>query len=131
MAHSNIDTPRVLVVDDEPLITLLVEIALVDAGFSVVVENDAAAGMHRIDSLGSDLSALVTDIRLGSGSGWVLAKHARRVNHDLPVVYMSGDSAADWTVEGVPASIMIQKPFAVEQIVTAITVLSSSGTSLA
>lgn len=121
----------VLVIDDERLIALSVEAALVEAGFSVVVEADIAAGKDRIDTLGSSLSALVTDIRLGSGFGWDIAKHARGVNHALPVVYMSGDSAADWAVEGVPESVMIQKPFAVAQIVTAITMLLNSGTSRA
>jgi two-component system cell cycle response regulator CpdR len=33
---------------------------------------------------------------------------------------MSGDSGHDWSSKGVPNSLMIAKPFAVAQIVTAI-----------
>jgi hypothetical protein len=33
---------------------------------------------------------------------------------------MSGDSAGDWSSQGVPGSIMLQKPFAVAQVVTAV-----------
>jgi hypothetical protein len=36
---------------------------------------------------------------------------------------MTGDSAADWTAEGVPNSILVQKPFAFTQVVTAISTL--------
>ncbi|MBB5747407.1 response regulator [Brevundimonas variabilis] len=120
----------VLVLDDEHLIALLVETALLEAGFSVVVEHDAASGMSQIKALGADLSALVTDIRLGSGSGWDVAKHARGMRLGLPVVYMSGDSAHEWAAEGVPKSVMIQKPFTVAQIVGAVTTLLNSESSL-
>jgi hypothetical protein len=36
---------------------------------------------------------------------------------------MSGDSAGDHTSQGVPDSIMVQKPFAAAQIVTAVSTL--------
>ena len=32
---------------------------------------------------------------------------------------MTGDSAADWSAEGVPNSVMLQKPFAEAQLLTA------------
>lgn len=68
-----------------------------------------------------DLAGLVTDIRLGVGpSGWDLARQARRSRPDLPIIYMTGDSGADWPAEGVPRSLVVQKPFASGQIVTAL-----------
>ncbi|ESY89703.1 hisitidine kinase [Mesorhizobium sp. LNHC229A00] len=39
------------------------------------------------------------------------------------MVYISGDSAVHWGVEGVPESIMITKPFAMPQIITALSTL--------
>jgi len=41
----------------------------------------------------------------------------------MPVVYLSGDSEADWTARGVPQSVFIAKPFAPAQVVTAISTL--------
>lgn len=120
------DKLTVLVIDDEHLIALLVETALVEAGFAVVVEHDVASGIGCIETLGPRLSALVTDIRIGSGSGWDVARHARGVTHGLPVVYMSADSVREWAIQGVPESVMIQKPFAVAQIVAAVTTLLNS-----
>jgi hypothetical protein len=43
--------------------------------------------------------------------------------HDLPVIYMSGDSAADWSSKGVPNSVIVAKPFVAAQIVTAVATL--------
>jgi hypothetical protein len=40
---------------------------------------------------------------------------------------MSGASAADWPSKGVPNSIMLEKPFAPAQLVTAVSSLLNSG----
>jgi two-component system cell cycle response regulator CpdR len=44
---------------------------------------------------------------------------------------MSGDSAVEWASEGVPKSIMLAKPFAIVQLVTAVSqLLNDSATQL-
>jgi hypothetical protein len=40
---------------------------------------------------------------------------------------MSGDSAGDWAANGVPNSIMLNKPFAPAQLVTAVSQLLNTG----
>jgi DNA-binding response OmpR family regulator len=55
--------------------------------------------------------------------GWEVARAARNAVPDMPVVYISGDSARDSSSEGVPNSIMLEKPFALPQLVTAISQL--------
>jgi hypothetical protein len=42
---------------------------------------------------------------------------------DIAIVYTSGDSAGDWPSEGLPHSLILQKPFADAQLVTAISTL--------
>ena len=80
--------------------------------------------MDVLDKRIDELSGLVTDIRLPGGSdGWEIARRAREMKADLPVVYVTGDSAADWPVKGVPNSVMIQKPYAGAQLLTAISTL--------
>jgi CheY-like chemotaxis protein len=82
---------------------------------------DASKGKYR---------ALVTDINLGPGKmdGWEVARHAREVDPDFPVVYVSGDSAEEWASKGVPNSIMLTKPFAPAQLVTAVSQLLNAAT---
>ncbi len=65
--------------------------------------------------------ALVTDINLcGSLEGWDVAQHAREVDAGFPILYMSGARAEDWPARGVPNSIMLAKPFAPAQLITAV-----------
>ncbi|MER9840134.1 response regulator [Mesorhizobium australicum] len=114
----------ILVAEDEPLILLDIESALEEAGFRVVAVPNAEAAIEAFSENPESFSSLVTDIRLGSGkTGWDLAKHLRGSNPAFPVVYISGDSAIHWGVEGVPGSIMIPKPFAMPQIITALATL--------
>jgi two-component system OmpR family response regulator len=114
----------ILLVEDEALILLDVETALVEAGFEVVCAKNAAEALKQFDAEPAKFAGLVTDIRLGDGkSGWDIARHVRETSPSMPVVYMSGDSAFEWHAQGVPDSVMIQKPFVIAQIITALSQL--------
>ena len=71
---------------------------------------------------------LVLDIKLGTDGikGWDVARRARAVNPALPVVYITGGNADEWSVHGVPDSILLNKPFAPAQLVTAVAQLLNS-----
>jgi two-component system, cell cycle response regulator CpdR len=45
------------------------------------------------------------------------------------VVYISGDSAHDWTSRGVPRSMLVQKPLAPAQLITAVATLINAQTA--
>jgi hypothetical protein len=47
----------------------------------------------------------------------------------FPVVYMTGAAADEWAIQGVPNSILLAKPFAPAQLVTAISNLLNAGTA--
>jgi CheY-like chemotaxis protein len=73
------------------------------------------------------LQALVTDINLSrQASGWEVARRARELFGDLPVVYVTSVAAEERTSQGVPKSVVIAKPFAPAQIVTAVSHLISA-----
>jgi DNA-binding response OmpR family regulator len=111
----------VLIVEDEALIAEVVGENLKDAGFAVELIEAAEEAFARIQSDGAPIQALITDVRLGgSSSGWDVARRAREKIPDLPVIYMTGDSGADWSAQGVPNSVLIVKPFATGQVVTAV-----------
>ena len=116
-----LDRRLVLLVEDEPLILFTLQTALEDAGYSVVAAADADEAALALEDRISEMSGLITDIRLGDGpDGWSLARHARALRADLPVVYVSGDSAHQWPIEGVPSSLMLQKPFSFGQVLAAV-----------
>ena len=124
------NSTTLLIVEDEILIQQTVEDALTEAGFTVMI---ASSGTEAMTELGDDAArfrAVITDIRLGDGpNGWHVAQCARELVQDMPIVYMSGDSGHEWTSKGVPNSVMISKPFATAQIVTAVATLLNEADS--
>jgi DNA-binding NtrC family response regulator len=112
----------VLIVDDEPMIGLWLEDILLDQGFGAVVASDPRDANSVIDERRS-LAALITDIDLGRGlpSGWDVARHAREIDPRIPVIYITGKSAAEWAEQGVVHSILLLKPFSTAEVTQAIT----------
>lgn len=117
------DKPLLLLVEDEALLAVPLEQELVDAGFEVLLALDGQEALGEVERNASRFAGLITDIRLPAVNGWAISKRARELVPTMPVVYMSGDSAAEWTANGVPNSIMLQKPFAAAQLTAAITKL--------
>jgi len=123
--------PIILVVEDDHLIQSVVEESLTDGGFEIVISSSGENAVELLDASEGKYRALVTDINLGRGKidGWDVARHARELDPNFPVVYMSGKDADDWASKGVPNSIMLAKPFASAQLVTAVSQLLNNGTS--
>ena len=120
-----------LLAEDEPLIALATQDALEDAGFTIVPAASGADAIAILDERHGEIKGLVTDVRLGSGpSGWEVARHARELNPLLPILYTTGDSAMDWPVQGVPKSVVIQKPYVTAQVLTAISTLMTEVDSI-
>jgi DNA-binding response OmpR family regulator len=122
----------ILVVEDDAVAGGDVKRALEDAGFRVLLVQSGEKATSTFDENAGEVGGLVADVKLGGNvSGWDVARHAREVNQDLPVVYITGFSAEDWPSQGVPKSILVQKPFAPAQIITAISsLLNVSSTTL-
>jgi CheY-like chemotaxis protein len=112
--------PVVLLAEDEVLVADLIQDCLLDAGYEVVVAESGAAALRWVEG-DAPLDGLITDIRMGEGpDGWALARRARELRPDLAVVYMSGDSEADWVTNRVPDGLLVPKPFSPMQVVVAI-----------
>lgn len=113
-----------LLVEDEPLVLLSTQDALESGGYAVLPAANGAEAWEILQSRIDEISGLITDIRLGKGpDGWELARHARQLKPDLPVLYATADSATDWPIHGVPKSLVLQKPYAPAQALTAISTL--------
>jgi CheY-like chemotaxis protein len=127
-----LELPLILVVEDDPLIQELIEDTLRDGGFEIAVTTSGEEAVALLKEHKAKYRALVTDINLQREmDGWEVAQHAREIDPAFPVVYMSGAAAADWASKGVPNSIILPKPFAPAQLLTAISNLLNSGTPTA
>jgi DNA-binding NtrC family response regulator len=121
----------VLIAEDQADIRDVLQISFEDGGFAVLMASTAEEAIAALDVRSNEVRALVTDIKLGAdASGWDVARHARELKPDMPVVYMTGSEGSDWASLGVPNSIVIPKPFAPAQVLTAVSqLLNTSNTA--
>ena len=106
---------RVLLVEDEFLISEWVSEFLEEQGFAVRAASNAAEALRLLNSTAVDV--LFTDINLPGGvDGLALAHRAREMFPDLPVVYASGRvNALDAELQ-VPGAVFVAKPYAPEML---------------
>ena len=108
--------PKVLVVEDEVLVQMLVLEVLADLELDGLEANDAASALA---ILGSDakVDLLVTDVGLPDMNGRLLADRARALRPGLKVLFVTGYAdraqAGEFVGEGMD---MIVKPFALEHL---------------
>jgi CheY-like chemotaxis protein len=123
-----IEAITVLVVEDDEQIQALIEDTLLEGGFQPAIAASGEEAATLLTGSKGKYRALITDINLrGRMDGWEVARRAREIDPGFPIVYSSGMSAAEWPSKGVPHSIMLEKPFAPAQLVTAIAQLLNSG----
>ncbi len=109
---------KVLVVDDEPEITDIIETFLETAGYEVKSENSSMVGIERAKTFLPDLVLL--DIMMPFMDGYDICAELKKdqKTKDIPVVFLTGkDARADegrsFKVGGV---LYIKKPFSCERL---------------
>ena len=111
----------VLIVEDDQLIQGMVEEALSDGGFKSVITGSGEEAVALLQANESIYRIIVTDINLlGTIDGWEVARCDREIDPVLPVIYMTETHGEDWPSRGLPNSVLLVKPFAPAQLVTAI-----------
>jgi CheY-like chemotaxis protein len=128
MMRQGQELPTILLVEDDQLVQGVAEEALTENGFDVAIVASAEEAVALLKGKAA-CRAFVTDINLGGKiDGWEVARIAREIDPSLPVIYMTGASAEEWPSKGVPNSILLTKPFAPAQLVTAVSQLHKQGT---
>jgi CheY-like chemotaxis protein len=120
---------RILVVEDDKLIRLILTTVLSEEGFDVLsaeCADDAVSLLIDPD----DVGLIVTDVRMpGKLDGIEFAKLAREREAKMPIIFVSGYAAAlsSRVREVGPPSTLINKPFDFDSILNAIGELVVSG----
>jgi DNA-binding response OmpR family regulator len=122
------ELPLILVVEDDYPLQGVVEDALTEGGFESEILSSGEEALTLFKGGTKDYKALVTDVTLkGRLDGWEVARQIREIDPAFPVVYMTGAAAREWGSQGVPNSILLEKPFAPAQLVTAVSQLLNAG----
>ncbi|MDE2118498.1 MAG: sigma-54-dependent Fis family transcriptional regulator [Betaproteobacteria bacterium] len=107
---------RVLVVDDEPDILELLELALVRMGLLVEHATNVREALQQIDSKHYDLC--LTDMRLPDGDGLEVVRHIVARNMNLPVAVITAHGNMENAISVLKAGAFdyLSKPVALEQL---------------
>lgn len=114
---------RILLVEDEPLIGMLIEVCLDEQGAEVLwAQTDRQA--YEILEASARLDLLITDINLREGTtGFDVSRFARRLNGELPVIYLSGDTPGSIEMFGVEGAEFLMKPVTEAKLLAAASAL--------
>lgn len=118
-------TVLAFVAEDDFIIQESLRLALEDGGYEVATASSGDEAVAMPEAVASGTRVLLTDVGLSPGklTGWHVAKRARELKPDAPVVHITGGSGHERASKGVPDSVLSQKPFAPAQAVTAVSQL--------
>jgi two-component system, NtrC family, response regulator PilR len=107
---------RVLVVDDEPDIRVLLELTLARMGLGVDAVGSIAEAKERLKADRYDLC--LTDMRLADGEGLELVRHISALPADVPVAVITAYGSAENAVAALKAGAFdyVSKPVGLEQL---------------
>jgi CheY-like chemotaxis protein len=110
------NSKKVLVIDDQPLITDLLVSVLERMGYSPQVASSGTAGLELFNKNGFDL--VITDLGMPDVSGWEVSKLVKAQKPHVPVVVITG-----WGVDPDPnkvtesgVDLIIYKPFQINEL---------------
>ena len=112
---------RVLMAEDEALAAEVLEEALADAGFSILMAEDGLAALDLAGRHGFDV--LLTDLRMPRMGGHELIRRLRQRRPNLPVVVMTGYDPGDGeaTLPSGPGPLrLLTKPLNLDSLVAAL-----------
>jgi DNA-binding response OmpR family regulator len=118
---------ELLLVEDETLIQDLLETVLSDTGFKVVTADNGMRALAQLETDPARFGAVITDINLGGRGpdGWKVARRARELVSNMPLVYMTGGNTHEWSANGLAGSVLLSKPFTLSHFVTVVSTLLS------
>lgn len=120
---------RILIIDDEPHILLMLKKMLEQSGYEVDLAANGVEGIELFRKSNADL--VITDIIMPEKEGLETIREMRRIKHDLKIIAMSGGGkvSADSYLEIAKifgASRVISKPFTKSEMVSAVKELLES-----
>lgn len=114
---------RILFVEDERDLSLIVCDTLRQQGYEVAAAFDGIEGLAVYRSTGADL--IVADVMMPRLDGFAMAKEIRRTSADVPIIFLTAKSTIDDVEEGfdIGANDYLKKPFELRELLVRIKAL--------
>lgn len=112
--------PRVLIVEDEPLVRLAVADSLELAGFRVVEASNGDEAVSLLSRGGPQIDLVFTDVRMpGSVDGFALNAWVKQHRPAIPVFLASGDIGKAHSLDELaPGQPFFPKPYSVDVVIS-------------
>lgn len=114
---------KILFVEDEDDLTLIVSDTLREQGYEVVTAADGVAGLEFFKSEGADI--VVADAMMPKMDGFSMAKEIRKSSPTVPLLFLTAKSTIDDVEEGfaIGANDYLKKPFELRELIVRIKAL--------
>ena len=111
---------KVLYVEDEEFLGKIVRESLESRGFDVVMQSDGAKVLSLFRNVKPDICVL--DIMLPNKDGFEIAEEIRRINADIPIIFLTAKTQTIDLVRGfnIGGNDYIRKPFSMEELIVRI-----------
>lgn len=102
---------KILLVEDENDLTLIIADILREQGYEVVTAADGIDGLMKFKTEGADI--VVADVMMPKMDGFSMTKEIRKISSSVPVIFLTAKSTVDDVEEGfdVGADDYLKKPF--------------------
>ncbi|MEG1552325.1 MAG: sigma-54 dependent transcriptional regulator [Kiritimatiellia bacterium] len=107
---------RILIVDDEARILLLLESLLKSAGFEVTIAHQGQEALEVMNTVSVDI--VLTDLRMAPMDGMSLFAEIRQRTPEIPVILLTAYASVETAIEAMKQGIFdyITKPFKVDEL---------------
>lgn len=114
---------KILFVEDEEDLTLIVADTLRGQGYEVIKAADGIAGLEKFKSEGADI--VVADVMMPKMDGFSMAKEIRKLSPTIPLLFLTAKSTIDDVEEGfeIGANDYLKKPFELRELIVRIKAL--------
>lgn len=108
---------KILFVEDEQSLGMIVKESLEVRGFEVQYCQDGKAGLRAFKEFNPDICLL--DIMMPIKDGYTLAKDIRKIDQNVPIIFLTARSQTSDVVKGfeMGANDYIKKPFSMEELI--------------
>jgi len=115
------DQKNILVVDDEAIARRFIERALAHEGYRVMLANDGEQALELLRMTRRKIAMVITDLVMPGMGGHAFALEVGKLPSPPAILYISAYERP----EGEMAKRFLQKPFSVEDLLTAVRALIS------
>ena len=114
---------KILFVEDEEDLTLIVADTLRGQGYDVITAVDGIAGIDKFKSEGADI--VVADVMMPKMDGFTMAKEIRKLSLTVPLLFLTAKSTIDDVEHGfeIGANDYLKKPFELRELIVRIKAL--------